>query len=201
MFLLLFGDTVEAIHMTQFLAEQLDAGKIKWEKSFNKTVTYHDPCHLGRHVGVFEEPRKVLKSMPDLELVEMERNRNEQRCCGAGGGVKAGLPDLALNVAKDRVNDAKATGADVLISACPFCRRNLLDGRDELKLDMRVDDIVVLTAHLMGLSTDIKSPAPGAPKETISDLFRTQTIQSKPSEPKKEAPKEASKGAPKDNKK
>jgi len=178
--------------MSQFLAEQLDAGKIKWEKSLDKTVTYHDPCHLGRHVGVFEEPRKVIKSMPGVKLVEMKRNRKEQRCCGAGGGVKAGIPDLALGVAKGRMNDAKETGAQALISTCPFCRRNLLDGRDELKMDMSVDDLVVLTAHLMGLSTDVKPPAPGAPKESISDLFRTQTIPPKPpAEPKKEEPKAA----------
>ena len=178
--------------MSQFLAEQVEAGKIKWEKSLNKTVTYHDPCHLGRHVGVFEEPRKVIKSMPGIKLVEMKRNRKEQRCCGAGGGVKAGIPDLALGVAKARVTDAKETGAEALISTCPFCRRNLLDGRDELKLDMSVDDLVVLTANLMGLSTDVKPPAPGAPKESISDLFRTQTIPPKPpAEPKKEEPKAA----------
>jgi len=98
-------------------------------------------------------------SMPGLKLVEMERNRNEQRCCGAGGGVKAGLPDLALTIAKDRMNDARATGAEVLISTCPFCRRNLQDGRDDLKLEIRMDDLVVITANLMGLSTDI-NPLP-----------------------------------------
>ncbi|MBE0522175.1 MAG: (Fe-S)-binding protein [Candidatus Methanoperedenaceae archaeon] len=174
----------EVLHMSQFLAEQLEAGNIKWEKELKKKVTYHDPCHLGRHVGVFEEPRKVLQSMPGIELIEMERNRNEQRCCGAGGGVKAGIPDLAQAVANARVNDALVTGAEALISTCPFCRRNLIDGRDELKADIAVDDLVVLAAHLMGLSTDIKSPTPGAPKETISDLFRTQTIPPKP--PKKE---------------
>ncbi|VVB92822.1 CoB--CoM heterodisulfide reductase iron-sulfur subunit D [uncultured archaeon] len=177
----------ESIHISQFLAEQLEAGKIKWEKSFEKTITFHDPCHLGRHIGIFEEPRKILKSMPGVKLVEMERNRNEQRCCGAGGGVKAGLPDLALNVAKDRMNDALETGAEVLISGCPFCRRNLLDGRDELKLDMKVDDIVVLAAHLMGLSTEINTPPPGAPKEIISDLFRTQSIPGKLVESQREA--------------
>jgi heterodisulfide reductase subunit D len=95
----------------------------------------------------------------------MERIREEQRCCGAGGGVKAGIPDLALGVAKDRMNDAKATGAKALISTCPFCRRNLIDGRDELKMDMFMDDLIVLVAYLMGLSTDIKPPAPGSPDE------------------------------------
>ena len=96
------------------------------------------------------------------------------------------------------MNDAKSTGAEALISTCPFCRRNLLDGRDDLKMDMNVDDLVVLTANLMGLSTDVKPPAPGAPKESISDLFRTQTIPPKPVEPKKEEPKAAApKEAPK----
>jgi len=186
----------EAVHVSQFLAEQLEAGKIKWEKSLDKTITYHDPCHLGRHVGVFEEPRKVLESMPGVNLVEMERNRNEQRCCGAGGGVKAGLPDLALGVAQDRIADAKATGAEVLISACPFCRRNLLDGRDDTKTDMKVDDLIVLAAHLMGLPTEINPPKPGAPKEIISDLFKTQEIPPKPpkeGEKKKEEKKEVEK--------
>ena len=186
----------EAIHLSQFLAEQIKAGKVKWEKSMDMTVTYHDPCHLGRHVGVFEEPRYVLNNLPGIKFVEMKRNRDEQRCCGAGGGVKAGIPDLALGVAKARMNDAKATGAKTLISTCPFCRRNLIDGRDELKLDMYMDDLVVLVAHLMGLSTDIKPPAPGTPKEAISDLFRTQTIPPKPAEPKKEEPKAAATPAP-----
>ena len=89
------------------------------------------------------------------------------------------------------MNDARATGADALISTCPFCRRNLLDGRDDLKMEMNVDDLVVLTANMMGLSTEVKPPAPGAPKESISDIFRTQTIPLKPPEPKKEALKEA----------
>ncbi len=96
--------------------------------------------------------------------------------------MKAGIPDLALNVAKDRMNDARATGADTLISTCPFCRRNLLDGRDDLKMGMNVDDLVVLAANMMGLSTDINTPAPGALKESISDLFRTQAIPPKPLE-------------------
>ncbi len=99
--------------------------------------------------------------------------------------MKAGLPDIALAVAKDRMNDARATGANVLISTCPFCRRNLLDGRDDLKMEMNVDDLVVLAANMMGLSTDVNLPVPGAPKESISDLFRTQTIPPKQTEPLK----------------
>ncbi|MCK4938521.1 MAG: (Fe-S)-binding protein [Methanosarcinales archaeon] len=162
----------EVVHIADFLAELIDQGKIKWEKSLgNKTVTYHDPCHLGRHVGVFEGPRKVLSNMPGANFVEMERNRDLQRCCGAGGGVKAGIPDLALGISSARVKDAMDVKADILSSACPFCRRNLGDGRDSIygvegtnfdlrdneENEMQVEDLIVLTAELMGLSTDIKS--------------------------------------------
>jgi heterodisulfide reductase subunit D len=165
----------EVIHIADFLADLIDQGKIKWEKSFdNKIITYHDPCHLGRHVGVYDTPRKVLENLPGLKFVEMERNRDMQRCCGAGGGVKAGIPDLALGIASKRIQDAQEVNADILSSTCPFCRRNLGDGRDNVynqkgatNFDLRdnkdnkmqVEDMIVLVAELMGLSTDIK-PVP-----------------------------------------
>ena len=128
--------------------------KIKWEKSINKTVTYHDPCHLGRHVGVFDAPRYVLSHIPGVTFVEMDRIKEFQRCCGAGGGVKAGIPDLALAVAESRVKDALETHADILSSACPFCKRNLMDGRDSLKADIEVEDVIVLVAQALGLSVE-----------------------------------------------
>ncbi|MFW5987724.1 MAG: (Fe-S)-binding protein, partial [Methanohalophilus sp.] len=130
-----------------------DEGKINWKQPFdNKTVTYHDPCHLGRHVGVFEPPRKVLRSIPGLNFIEMDRIKDNQRCCGAGGGVKAGIPDLALGVAETRVEDALAKNPDILSSACPFCKRNLSDGRDSVKAeDLEVEDVIVLTAEALGI--------------------------------------------------
>ncbi|MDF1534273.1 MAG: (Fe-S)-binding protein [Methanosarcinaceae archaeon] len=144
----------EVVHITQFLADMIDKGKIKWEETINKTVTYHDPCHLGRHVGVYDEPRKVLQNIPGITFVEMDRIKDEQRCCGAGGGVKAGIPDLALSVATSRVTDAIKTKADILASACPFCRRNLSDGKDKLGADVEVEDVIVLTAKALGLSVE-----------------------------------------------
>jgi heterodisulfide reductase subunit D len=143
----------EVIHITQFLADLIKEDKIKWEKSINKTVTYHDPCHLGRHVGVFNAPRFVLSHIPGIKFVEMDRSKEFQRCCGAGGGVKAGIPDLAVAMGEARVKDALETNADILSSACPFCKRNLSDGRDALKSDIVVEDVIELVAEALGLST------------------------------------------------
>jgi len=144
----------EVVHITEFLADLIKKDKIKWEKSIDKTITYHDPCHLGRHVGVFDAPRYVLSHIPGVTFVEMDRVKEFQRCCGAGGGVKAGIPDLALAVAESRVKDALETNADILSSACPFCKRNLMDGRDALKADIEVEDVIVLVAQALGLSVE-----------------------------------------------
>jgi len=148
----------EVVHITEFLAELIKKDQIKWEKSIDKTITYHDPCHLGRHVGVYDAPRYVLEHIPGVKFVEMDRVREFQRCCGAGGGVKAGIPDLALGVAEARVEDALETHADILSSACPFCKRNLQDGTDSLNKKntpgaekLEVEDIIVLVAEALGL--------------------------------------------------
>ncbi|MDY0267273.1 MAG: (Fe-S)-binding protein [Methanimicrococcus sp.] len=158
----------KVMHVSQFLAEKLDKGEIKWEKKpfdEDKIVTYHDPCHLGRHVGVYDEPRKVLQSMPGMEYIEMDRSKAYQRCCGAGGGVKAGMPELALSIAKARVGDAMEvlypegkTQTNVFAQACPFCKRNISDGRDALlaeeneKADIIIEDIIEISARALGLS-------------------------------------------------
>lgn len=162
----------EIVHIADILADHIKQGKIKWEGSLNnQIITYHDPCHLGRHCGVYETPRIVLENLPGAKFVEMDRIRAEQRCCGAGGGVKAGIPDLAVGISSTRINDAQAVNADIMSSTCPFCRRNLGDGRDNVygvtgtdfdlrdnpENEMQVEDLIVLVAELMGLSTKIKS--------------------------------------------
>ncbi len=146
----------EIVHIAEFLEDQIKQGNLKWEKPFdNKVVTYHDPCHLGRHVGVYDPPRAVLENIPGINFVEMDRIKENQRCCGAGGGVKAGVPDLALGVAETRVQDALEKKPNILSSACPFCKRNLSDGRDSLGLtpdELEVEDLIVLTANALGIS-------------------------------------------------
>jgi glycolate oxidase len=100
-------------------------------KPVNARVTYHDPCDLGRHLGITEEPRQLLRTLPGLDLVEMPRNRDQARCCGGGGGIGATDPDLGVAMAVARVKDAEAVGAEVLVSACAACKKNLSRGAQQ----------------------------------------------------------------------
>ena len=106
-------------------------------------VTYHDPCHLGRHMNLYEEPREIISNIPGIELVEMKRNRNNAWCCGAGGGVKSQFPELSIDISKERVREAIETGADVLLTSCPFCVGNLQDALNQMSSEVQ-DKIVVV---------------------------------------------------------
>ena len=115
-------DNLNVIHISQLLDRLIKEGKLKFTKKDLK-VTYHDPCHLSRHMNVFDEPRHVIESV--ASVVEMENNREDSLCCGAGGGVKSAYPEIANQLAKSRLNQAKNTGCDTLITSCPFCKLNL----------------------------------------------------------------------------
>jgi heterodisulfide reductase subunit D len=132
----------EVYHTAELVKQLLDEGKIEFTSEFNKTVTYHDPCHLGRHAGVFDIPREVYKSIPGLKFVEMRRIKENAWCCGAGGGVKIGYPDWALDISKERIEEAKATDAEVLSSTCPFCKTNLSDANEEINGGLDVLDLI-----------------------------------------------------------
>ena len=138
----------EVFHSLELVKKLMDEGKIKFKSSYNKTVTYHDPCHLGRHMGVYELPREVYKQIPGLNLVEMKRNRNFAWCCGAGGGVKIGYPEWALEISKERLEEAIATGATILSSTCPFCRTNLSDSALKYNLEIEVLDLMEILDKL-----------------------------------------------------
>jgi heterodisulfide reductase subunit D len=142
----------KVMHISQYLAQQIENGRLKFKKPIDKKVTYHDPCHLGLHAGEYEAPRAVLRAIPGLELIEMDHNRAESRCCGAGGGVKAGFPDVALGLAGVRVEEAEETGASILASSCPFCKTNLSQGIQEEKADLVQKDITELVLEAMDIS-------------------------------------------------
>ncbi len=113
------------VHVTELVSGLIDSGDLVPTGRVEGTVAFHDPCHLGRHVGVYDPPRRILESIPGMRLVEMDRTREDARCCGAGGGVKTAFPELAEKISGMRVADAESVGCDVLSTSCPFCYQSL----------------------------------------------------------------------------
>ncbi|MFH1132182.1 MAG: (Fe-S)-binding protein [Pseudomonadota bacterium] len=141
---------IQTFHYTQVLAPLIDQGKLVPQHPVELKVTYHDPCYLGRHAGEYEAPRKILSSIPGLELVEMPRNRKTSLCCGGGGG------GLWMDVPQEqrfavlRVKEAQSVGANVIATACPYCTSMLEDAVKVLDLE---DEIAIKdVAELLGQS-------------------------------------------------
>ena len=125
----------EVVHILEVIAELLENKKLKPTKKTDLTVTYHDPCHLGRisadgvsgtgaFTGLYEAPRNILKSIPGINLIEMERIKDDTLCCGAGSWMKTAYPDFAQATASERIYEAKTTGAEALATHCPHCEEN-----------------------------------------------------------------------------
>ena len=123
---------LKVIHISQLLEQLIKENKISIKGKDNLNVTYHDSCHLGRHAGEYEAPRNVINSISNL--VEMENIKEKSRCCGSGGGVKSAYGELSDSIANLRIKEAEETGADLLVSACPFCKLNLSQNSDDLEV-------------------------------------------------------------------
>ena len=166
---------MEVFHITQYIHRLIEEGKIRLTREVPLTVTYHDPCHLGRlgepwihwqgkeakamgpmiihdppkkfrrgANGVYETPRDILKTIPGLCFVEMYRIKDYAWCCGAGGGVIDTHPDFAAWTGTERLKEARAVGAEAIVSACGWCKRNFLDAAAESGDDIEVYDIIEL---------------------------------------------------------
>jgi heterodisulfide reductase subunit D len=140
----------EAKHTLEYIVDLIEQGKLELKNKVNLKVTYHDPCHLGRHAGCFDAPRHLLRLIPGIEFVEMERNRQNSRCCGAGGGLKSGYPDMQNQISQKRISDALATGATELVSACPFCYQGLQVGIQAMDAPITMRDITELVCMALG---------------------------------------------------
>ncbi len=116
------GSGMEVVHISQEIARLIGEGKLEVRRS-QERVAYHDPCHLGRLGGVFEEPRVIADAA--AVLVEMPNNRYESRCCGAGAGLQSAFPRLSKDLAARRIAEAKSTGATTIVTSCPFCETQL----------------------------------------------------------------------------
>lgn len=116
------------LHSTEMIADLLKEGKFKITKEYQKKVVFQDPCDLARHSGIFEAPRTILKSIPGLQLIELEREKLDAYCCGGGGLCKASYPEIAKEISTNVANIYKTNGAEEIITACPACFDNLMDG-------------------------------------------------------------------------
>lgn len=129
-------------HMAQFLAARIDSLNLKRIKGM-ANITFHDPCDLGRELGVFDEPRRLLSAVAGASFVDMERSNSTSACCGSGSGVGSAYPELAQSVALDRLRMAKDVEAEVIVTACPWCLQSLREAA-ETESGMRVIDITEL---------------------------------------------------------
>ena len=124
-----FKVNFEVVHISQYLLELINEGRLEFTTEYGKKVTYHDPCYLGRHNGIYDEPREVLKKAPGLELIEMADLRQDSLCCGGGGGRIWMETPKGQRFSDLRLEQAIGVGAEVLVTACPYCITNFEDSR------------------------------------------------------------------------
>jgi heterodisulfide reductase subunit D len=135
----------EVLHATEFVERLQQKGTLKLDTMHvEKTVTYHDPCHLGRGQDIYEAPREILNRIKGIEFKDLTRSRENSYCCGGGGLVPIGFPDFSLDLARERASEMKSMGAELLLSACPACKENLKIAAQKLKLRTKVLDIAEL---------------------------------------------------------
>lgn len=145
---------IKVRHTSEVLEEIVNEDKLDLKNEINKKVTYHDPCEIGRYRDIYEPARNALKAIPGLQLVEMERNRDEAFCCGGGGGIKIMDEDASNEIAVERLQDALDTGADLLSTICPACELNLTHATYIEDVHMRVLDVAELLAVSAGIEDE-----------------------------------------------
>ena len=141
----------EVVHMSQFLLELIKEGRLEITGEYGKKVTYHDPCYLGRHNGIYDEPREILRSIPGLTLNEMAASRNNSLCCGGGGGRVWMETPKGERFSDLRLEQVRAVGAEVLVTACPYCITMFEDSRLTLELDdiIEIKDITEIIQEVI----------------------------------------------------
>jgi Fe-S oxidoreductase len=154
-----YGEDYEVIHLSQLIDKMIKEGKLTPKKDFGGVkVTYHDPCYLGRHSGVYDAPRDVLKSIPGLEFVEMKRSREQSMCCGGGGGGLWMEKLKGERLSDLRIEEALSTGASILATSCPYCITMFEDSIRTLNADDKISVKDVTELVLESLEINIDEP-------------------------------------------
>lgn len=135
------GSDIEIFHSTQYLNRLIEEERIKFKEN-NIKITYHDPCDLGRASGIYEPPRNILKAIPGVELIEMENTKEESICCGGGGNLEMIDPELSAALALSKIEEIKATGAEIAVTACQQCVRTILTTARRKKIPISMVDII-----------------------------------------------------------
>ena len=139
---------LEVLHASEYLARLIGEGRVKLNE-LPWTVTYHDPCDLGRKNGVYEAPREIIKSVPKIQFKEMPNNRENAMCCGGGGDVAMMEADVTEHIAERRLAQAVGTGAEAIISSCQQCKRTLLQAARKTRTRIKVLDVTELVWQAM----------------------------------------------------
>jgi Fe-S oxidoreductase len=141
----------EVIHMSQYVLELINEGRLELTGDYKEKVTFHDPCYLGRHNNVYDEPRDLLQKVNGLDLIEMENSRKDSLCCGGGGGrIWMDTPQKE-RFSDIRLKQAKEAGAKVLATSCPYCITNFEESRLNLEYEdvLEVRDIVEIISEMI----------------------------------------------------
>ncbi|KML42099.1 MULTISPECIES: heterodisulfide reductase-related iron-sulfur binding cluster [Bacillaceae] len=155
-----FGLEAEVFHHTEVLAQLVEEGKLKPQYAVEETITFHDSCYLGRYNEVYDPPREILKSIPGVKLVEMERNRETGMCCGAGGGLMWMEEETGHRINVSRTEQALAVNPSVISSGCPYCLTMLSDGTKAKEVEEQVhtyDVAEILEKSVIGESRNVAS--------------------------------------------
>jgi Fe-S oxidoreductase len=146
------GGDFEVYHYTEILANLIAQRRMTFTKQLNLTITYHDSCYLGRHNGIYDPPRQILRALPGVKVVEMKRSRDKGFCCGAGGGRMWMEEHLGTRINHARLEDVVACNPQLVGTACPFCYTMLADGIKEKELEKkyRAADLAELVLEAMG---------------------------------------------------
>ena len=147
------SEDVEILHSTDLIWKMVSKGALKF-RQFPVVVTYHDPCHLGRHSEIYDAPRLILKSVPGLKLVEMANNRELSRCCGGGAGVKTAYPEISQRAAVRRIREAEKTSATILVTTCPFCVQTLRSAANSVCSTLEILELSVLLGRALEAGRD-----------------------------------------------